>query len=335
MPTKKPKHPLPQLSCFVACGFGHKDVDRFFDRIVIPVLTKANVKAVRVDRVEHNGNIDDQIEAQLREADLVLADLTYARPSVYLEAGVAEGMRTPVIFTARSDHFKERDSDPNGNLRVHFDLKMRNIVAWPEVGPVMLARKKLAKRVAHVLKPILRQRIVDSRAAVARQEFAKLSPQGRGEQMSKVATQLLSKRKFRDAKGKATEGWSRGGIAVRSSAGRHRAEIIVVQSETWPQRKLSILGSDHIGLANRPRQWSGKRCAVHVICVSMRSVGAQVLDRSLPHFEPLLSDGIQIRRYSGDRELRTLTLIDRVDSLLDFEQRLDRALSVVLSMPAR
>ena len=73
-----------------------------------------------VDRIEHNDNIDTRIISQTEAADLVIADLTYARPSVYFEAGYAQ-RAIPVIFTARSDHFTERDNDPNGNRHVHFD----------------------------------------------------------------------------------------------------------------------------------------------------------------------------------------------------------------------
>lgn len=82
---------------------------------------------------------------------MVIADLTYARPSVYFEAGYAQ-RAIPVIFTARSDHFREHDNDPNGNRHVHFDLKMRNIIAWSspndDAFPGRLTRR-VTKVIAH------------------------------------------------------------------------------------------------------------------------------------------------------------------------------------------
>jgi nucleoside 2-deoxyribosyltransferase len=83
----------------------------------------------RVDRIEHNDDIDDRIIAEIEKADLVITDLTYARPSVYFEAGYAQ-RAIPVVYTVRGDHFRARDADPHGNRQVHFDLKMRNIIAW-------------------------------------------------------------------------------------------------------------------------------------------------------------------------------------------------------------
>jgi nucleoside 2-deoxyribosyltransferase len=117
-----------KLRCFVAMAFGQKDTDAIF-RALRKTLGPLGVNAQRVDRIEHNDNIDTRIISEIEAADLVIADLTYARPSVYFEAGYAQ-RAIPVIFTARSDHFRERDDDPNGNRHVHFDLKMRNIIAW-------------------------------------------------------------------------------------------------------------------------------------------------------------------------------------------------------------
>jgi hypothetical protein len=86
----------------------------------------------------------------------VLADLTYARPSVYFEAGYAQRV-VPVIYIARRDHFKEKLADPNGNLRVHFDLQMRNIIPWSS-GSDRTFLKRLKARVKKVIAPLLLQK---------------------------------------------------------------------------------------------------------------------------------------------------------------------------------
>src|SRR5579859_2735151 len=117
-----------KLHCFVAMAFGQTDTDAIF-KILKKTLVPLAINAQRVDRIEHNDNIDTRIISEIEAADLVIADLTYARSSVYFEAGYAQ-RAIPVIFTARSDHFRERDNDPNGNRHVHFDLKKRNIIAW-------------------------------------------------------------------------------------------------------------------------------------------------------------------------------------------------------------
>jgi nucleoside 2-deoxyribosyltransferase len=144
---------------FVASAFGHDDVDAIYDRAIVPVLRELGLTPLRVDRHEHNEDIDDKIFELLDAADLCIADLTYARPSVYYEAGYAFARGTPVVYIARADHFRPRVGDPVGNLRVHFDLQMKNIIAW--TSPNDTFRKQLKARLRHVTAPLMRARDAD------------------------------------------------------------------------------------------------------------------------------------------------------------------------------
>jgi hypothetical protein len=132
---------MAHLKCFVASAFGQDDVDQLYTKAIRPVFKDLGVEPLRVDHVEHNDDIDDKMFALLEQCDLCLTDLTYARPSAYFEAGYADGSGRPVIYTARSDHFRAVDSDPAGNLRIHFDLQMKNVISW--VGPAAAAYKQL------------------------------------------------------------------------------------------------------------------------------------------------------------------------------------------------
>ena len=118
------------MKCFVAMAFGKDETNQFYEDLVCRVLREKGITPVRVDRLEQNENIDDKIMDGLREATFVISDLTYTRPSVYFEAGYAEGRNVPVIYTVRRDHFVPRIDDPHGNMRIHFDLLMRNIIDW-------------------------------------------------------------------------------------------------------------------------------------------------------------------------------------------------------------
>jgi hypothetical protein len=64
----------------------------------------------------------------LRRSDFCIADLTYARPSVYFEAGFAE-RSVQVIYTVRSDHLRRNQAE---DLRVHFDLQMKPLITWKD-----------------------------------------------------------------------------------------------------------------------------------------------------------------------------------------------------------
>jgi hypothetical protein len=144
------------MKCFIASAFDHTDVDAIFNKAITPVLNGLKIKKLRVDRVEHNDDIDDKIFSLIKDCDLCIADLTYARPSVYYEAGFASGLGKPVIYISRRDHFRAREADPAGNLRVHFDLQMKNIIPW--TIPNENFKSRLLKRVKHVCKGIAPKR---------------------------------------------------------------------------------------------------------------------------------------------------------------------------------
>jgi hypothetical protein len=182
------------LRCFVAMAFGRKDTDQVYDKVIDRVLRKYDIIPVRVDRIEHNDDIDKRIQVELYSCDLALADLTYARPSVYFEAGFAQ-RKVPVIYTCRRDHFTSRADDPEGNLRVHFDLQMRNIVAWQDPRDHSFA-DRLSKRITHVVAPLLRKKEIEERAQEEARRFAALSTEEKTRQILGLCVSKLRRAKF-------------------------------------------------------------------------------------------------------------------------------------------
>lgn len=135
-------------------AFEKDDSDKIYDKVIVPVLRSSGVKPVRVDRITHNEDIDDRIISEVEKCDFVIADLTYARPSVYFEAGYAQ-RKVPVIYTSRKDHLKPKADDEFGNFRIHFDLQMKNIIVWNNHRDQEF-RKKLKQRITHILLPLQR-----------------------------------------------------------------------------------------------------------------------------------------------------------------------------------
>ena len=160
---------MKKLRCFVAMAFGQDEVDAVFD--VIKKEFRETIEVRRVDRINHNKNIDAKIFEELNSADFVIADLTFARPSVYFEAGYAEGLPIPVVYTAKQNHLGKNATEDG--LRVHFDLRMRNIIGW--TNPDNAFVKQLRSRVNLVTKPILARRLVSEERKRRKSEFAALS----------------------------------------------------------------------------------------------------------------------------------------------------------------
>jgi nucleoside 2-deoxyribosyltransferase len=177
------------MKCFVAMAFGREDTDAVFDRSILPVLTEMGIDVVRVDRVEHNDNIDDRILSEIDDSDFALADLTYARPSVYYEAGYAE-RQIPVIYTIRSDHLKPKAEDEFGNLRLHFDLAMKNVIDWPSPDDEIFA-EKLRSRAAYVSRPIAAAKDHDRTLIAAERAFSGLPLADRRALLVKIVAELL------------------------------------------------------------------------------------------------------------------------------------------------
>jgi nucleoside 2-deoxyribosyltransferase len=158
------------------------------------VLRQHDIVPIRVDRIEHNDDIDKRILAELYSCDLALADLTYARPSVYFEAGFAQ-RKVPVIYTCRRDHFTPRANDPEGNLKVHFDLQMRNIVTWQD--PQDRAFKdRLTQRIAHVIAPLLSKKEIEEQAQEDARRFAALSTEEKTKRVLGLCVSQLRRAKF-------------------------------------------------------------------------------------------------------------------------------------------
>ena len=123
-------------------AFDHDDTDFIYEKQILPVLKSNGIIPVIINRQQSNDDINIQIVEQLQRADLCITDLTYTRPSVYYEAGYAQ--RTiPVIYTVRKDHLNSGQPD---NLRVHFDLQMKPLIAWKSQDDPTFA-SRLEKRI--------------------------------------------------------------------------------------------------------------------------------------------------------------------------------------------
>jgi hypothetical protein len=172
--------------------FGKQDCDMLYDRQIYPVLRKLNISPIRVDQREHKEDLNVYIIRMLNESDIALADLTYARPSVYYEAGYAES-KIPIVYTARKDHLSRAQTDDN--LRVHFDLEMKKIIHWRDVDDPSFG-ERLMRRVSYIIKPICQQREKDELLDKDRKTFTSQSVLTRIEEIKNEFKNSLEDRRF-------------------------------------------------------------------------------------------------------------------------------------------
>jgi hypothetical protein len=131
--TQTPAGGVPG-TCFVAMSYASELSAAFDDGIRPAVTDDCGFRVIRVDRVEHNENINDKIIGDLRSAQFVVADFTDHRPGVYFEAGFALGLGRPVVWTCRASDFDN----------AHFDTRPYNHIVWQHPRDL---REKLTARI--------------------------------------------------------------------------------------------------------------------------------------------------------------------------------------------
>ena len=119
---------------FVAMWFDDSRKDIYDNGIFKAIDEDCKLKPIRIDLVEHNDDIVDEIIAEIKRSRFVVADFTGGRQGVYFEAGFARGLGIPVIWLVQKDHLDD----------LHFDTRQFNHIVYE--GPEDL-RKKLANRI--------------------------------------------------------------------------------------------------------------------------------------------------------------------------------------------
>jgi hypothetical protein len=90
----------PKQHVFVAMPFSEPFED-VYELGIYPALRECGYICERLDRSAFTGDILERMKDRIRTARFVLADLSDARPNVYLEVGYAWGQGVPVLFIAR------------------------------------------------------------------------------------------------------------------------------------------------------------------------------------------------------------------------------------------
>ena len=117
---------------FVIMQIGNDDLERVYERAIVPALRACGLGPKRVDRHNRGGLLYSEIVSFLEESDILVADLTHERPNCYLEVGYAlgAGRFSNLVLTAREDHHADSTSYRPGGPKIHFDLAGYDILFW-------------------------------------------------------------------------------------------------------------------------------------------------------------------------------------------------------------
>ena len=106
---------------FVAMSFS-KDMNNIYDEAIKPAIVEAGYKPYRVDKEPHGERIDAKIISEIRKSRFLVADVTEHKNGVYYEAGYAQGMGIPVIWSVCKNELKQ----------AHFDTRQFQHILWNE-----------------------------------------------------------------------------------------------------------------------------------------------------------------------------------------------------------
>lgn len=112
---------------FMAMKFGDDHLDLMLENIFKPSVKKAGFDLLRLDDLPKAGLIDDRLRVEIQSSDFIIADLTHDNLGAYWEAGYAEGLGKPVIYTCEKEKFE--------NEKTHFDTNHHLTIIWDKNHP--------------------------------------------------------------------------------------------------------------------------------------------------------------------------------------------------------
>ena len=104
---------------FVAMWFD-SSMDTFYESGIKRAVEKAGYTPVKINLMEFNGKICDEIIAEIKRCKFIISDFSGQRGGVYFEAGYAMGQGKTVIFIV-----KEEDV-----TNLHFDTRQYNHIVY-------------------------------------------------------------------------------------------------------------------------------------------------------------------------------------------------------------
>lgn len=109
-------------NAFMAMQFGDATLEAMLEKCFKPAVARAGFELRPLYEGQGAGLIDNQIRTAIRAARFVIADLSHDNNGAYFEAGFAEGLGLPVIYTCERNKFDEK--------KTHFDTNHMVTVPW-------------------------------------------------------------------------------------------------------------------------------------------------------------------------------------------------------------
>ena len=112
---------------FMAMKFGDSLLDQVLEAVFKPSALRAGFDLFKLTDRPKAGLIDNRMRAEIQACDFVVADLSHDNLGAYWEAGYAEGLVKPVIYTCEKTKFEA--------AKTHFDTNHHLTILWDQASP--------------------------------------------------------------------------------------------------------------------------------------------------------------------------------------------------------
>jgi len=113
---------ITSRKAFMAMQYGEPDLDELVSKYFRPAVKATGFDLYRLDDAPKAGLIDDRLTVEIRTSRFLIADLTHQNRGAYWEAGFAQGLGRPVIYTCEKEQFRKQNT--------HFDTNHHMTIIW-------------------------------------------------------------------------------------------------------------------------------------------------------------------------------------------------------------
>lgn len=114
---------------FMAMQFGDSALDKIIEDHFKHAVKQTGFELLRLNDRQQAGLIDIRMRQEIKNCKFVIADLSHGNKGAYWEAGFAEGVGKPVIYTCEKSIFEDNDKKP------HFDVNHHLTIMWDAENP--------------------------------------------------------------------------------------------------------------------------------------------------------------------------------------------------------
>ncbi len=118
---------IDNRKAFMAMKFGDLQLNEIVEKYFKPAIACTGFELYSLNEKPKAGLIDDHLRVEIRNSRFLISDLTHENAGAYWEAGYAEGLGKPVIYTCNKEKFDKEKS--------HFDTNHHLTITWDDKEP--------------------------------------------------------------------------------------------------------------------------------------------------------------------------------------------------------